>query len=244
MASTRPAFPGNRSPWQWRLWLLLTCACIAMVIGAYRKMGPSQAFGADTQPLAAASQAASKSTGFVLRSPEVADGGDLPVDYTGDGTSSTLPLEWSGAPAGTKCYALIMHHLAPDGTKWYWIVYNIPADVTRLAKNAKGVGTLGNNSVNSWTEYAPPHSKGPGAKTYVLTVYALSAAPKITVPAGEVNREVLLAAMKDLILASAELHVNYTRFPEPAGGAAGNGPPPPNRGTNPPPGPPRERPGP
>jgi phosphatidylethanolamine-binding protein (PEBP) family uncharacterized protein len=63
---------------------------------------------------------------LVLRSPEVADGGQLPKDYTGDGTSSTLPLEWSGAPDGTKSFALIMHHVAPDMTKWYWILYNIP----------------------------------------------------------------------------------------------------------------------
>jgi len=36
---------------------------------------------------------------FVLQSPEVVDGKQLPKDFTGDGTSATLPLEWSGAPA-------------------------------------------------------------------------------------------------------------------------------------------------
>lgn len=148
---------------------------------------------------------------FILRSAEVADGGQLPTDYTGDGTSATLPLEWSGAPAGTKSYAVIMHHVAPDKTKWYWILYDIPAVVTNLPKNVKGIGTLGNNSVNGRTEYAPPHSKGPGAKTYIYTVYALSAPPRLTVPPAQVNREVLLAAMQDRILATAELHVVYSR---------------------------------
>jgi len=152
-----------------------------------------------------------QASSFVLRSPEVTNGGTLPMDYTGDGTSSTLPLEWSGAPAGTKGYALIMHHNAPDGIKWYWILYNIPADVQSLPKNVKGVGTLGGNSVNNRGGYAPPHSKGPGAKTYIYTVYALSAPPEINVPALKVNREVLLAAMKDKILASAELSVIYSR---------------------------------
>ena len=149
---------------------------------------------------------------FVLRSPEVANGGTLPKDYTGDGTSSTLPLEWSNTPADTKSFALIMHHVPPDGGfKWYWVLYNIPADTHSLPKNVKGVGTLGNNSVNRRLEYAPPHSKGPGPKTYIYTVYALSAAPQITVPPSEVNREVLLAAMKNKILASAELSVVYSR---------------------------------
>ena len=150
---------------------------------------------------------------FELRSPEVTDGGPLPKDYTGDGTSATLPLEWSGAPVGTKGYALIMHHNAPDGIKWYWILYNIPADVQSLPKNVKGVGTLGGNSVNNRGGYAPPHSKGPGPKTYIYTVYALSAPPDLTVPALKVTREVLLAAMKDKILASAELKVVYSRPP-------------------------------
>ena len=76
----------------------------------------------------------------------------------------------------------------------------------------KGIGTLGSNSVNNRGGYAPPHSKGPGAKTYIYTVYALSAPPDLTVPALKVvNREVLLAAMKDKILASAELSVVYSR---------------------------------
>ncbi|HPA16767.1 MAG TPA: SUMF1/EgtB/PvdO family nonheme iron enzyme [Verrucomicrobiae bacterium] len=153
-----------------------------------------------------------QAAGFALTSPEVTDGGTLPKEFTGDGESATLPLQWSGAPAGTKSYALIMHHIDPAGeAKWYWTLYNIPPTVRSLPKNVKGVGTLGNNSVNSRTEYAPPHSKGPGAKIYVYTLYALSAPPQIMVPPAEVDRDTLLAAMKDRVLASAELHVTYTR---------------------------------
>jgi phosphatidylethanolamine-binding protein (PEBP) family uncharacterized protein len=152
---------------------------------------------------------------FVLGSLEVVDGGQLPKDYTGDGTSSTLPLEWSGAPEGTQSFVVIMHHVAPDQIKWYWILYDIPADVKILPKNVRGVGTLGNNSVNGRMEYAPPHSKGPGPKTYIYTIYALTAPPKITIEPSQVSRNVLLAGMKDQILDSAELRVVYTRFPEP-----------------------------
>ena len=68
-----------------------------------------------------------------------------------------------------------------------------------------------NNSVNRDPGYAPPKSKGPGVKKYTITVYALSAAPKITAAPEEVSRDVLLAALKDSILASAELNVVYTR---------------------------------
>jgi Raf kinase inhibitor-like YbhB/YbcL family protein len=211
----------------WPFWLLLVNACTVLALHTFLQMGPGQAFGVDPLMNTAATQPASQPSAFILRSPAVADGGDLPVEFTGDGASITPPLEWSHAPAGTKGFALIMHHLAPDGTKWYWILYNIPADIMQLPKNVQDVGTLGNNSINGKTEYAPPHSKWPGAKTYILTVYALSAPPNISVPPAQVNRDALLAAMKDRILATAELHVVYTRFPEPDAGPPGNAPPPP-----------------
>lgn len=153
-----------------------------------------------------------KTSSFTLKSPEAVDGGLLPQEFTGDGASSTLPLEWAGAPEATKSFAVIMHHIPPDGSaKWYWILYNIPASVRSLPKNAKNTGITGNNSVNNKLEYAPPHSKGPGPKTYVYTVYALSDSLTLDVKPSEVNREALLAAMKGRILATAEMKVVYSR---------------------------------
>ena len=151
-------------------------------------------------------------TRFTVKSAAVADGGQLPKEFTGDGASATLPLEWSGVPDGTKSLAVIMHHSDPQGKiKWYWILYNIPPETAGLPKNVSGIGVLGNNSVNGKVGYAPPHSKGPGAKTYVYTLYALSAPLTVEVQPAEVSREVLLNAMKNHILASAEMTVVYTR---------------------------------
>ena len=150
--------------------------------------------------------------GLALSSPVVVEGGVLPVEYTCDGASSTLPLAWSGAPAGTESFAVIMHHVAsPEDVHWYWVMYNIPASVTSLAKNSTGIGTLGTNSVNGKTAYAPPCSKGPGEKTYTYTVYALSAQPQFSIPASQVNRDALLKAIQNITLDSAELHVTYAR---------------------------------
>ena len=149
---------------------------------------------------------------FTLTSSEVAEGEALPKEFTCDGSSVTLPLSWRGVPEGTKSFAVIMHHIpGPNDSHWYWILYDIPADVTGLGKNSSGVGTLGNNSVNGKTEYAPPCSKGPGEKIYTYTVYALSAEPQLSVHATGVTRDVLLDAIKDITLASAALNVTYTR---------------------------------
>jgi phosphatidylethanolamine-binding protein (PEBP) family uncharacterized protein len=149
---------------------------------------------------------------FILNSSDVVEGGALPKEFTCDGASATLPLAWSGAPEGTKSFAVAMHHVpGPDDTHWYWVVYNIPANITSLEKNSVGIGVLGNNSVNSETKHAPPCSKGPGEKLYTYTVYTLSAEPQFSVSASGVSRDVLLDAIKDITLASASLNVTYTR---------------------------------
>ena len=166
---------------------------------------------AEEKPATSSPAANGTSGSFKLTSPDVAADGLLPKEFTGDGAAATLPLEWKGAPKETKSFALIMHHVAPDKTKWYWILYDIPADTTSLPKNVRNVGVLGNNSVNGRQEYAPPHSKGPGAKTYILTLYALSVPAKPDVEPAQVTRDVLLAAMKDKVLATAELKVTYSR---------------------------------
>jgi phosphatidylethanolamine-binding protein (PEBP) family uncharacterized protein len=156
--------------------------------------------------------AATPGIAFILTSPLVIEGGRLPIEYTCDGDGSTLPLDWSGAPAGTAGYAVMMHHVAtPDDIHWYWVLYDIPADITSLPENVSGIGTLGNNVNNGLTEYSPPCSKGPGDKVYTYTVYALSAQPQLTVPATEVDRDTLLAAIQGITLASTELNVVYAR---------------------------------
>ncbi len=154
---------------------------------------------------------AAAAEGFVLTSPEVTDGGSLPVEFTGDGSGATLPLEWKGAPAGTKSYALIMDHLAPGNEmKSYWVMWDIPASVTSLPKNVKSVGKLG-VGFKGESGYEPPHSKGPGAKKYVLHVYALSSEAKPSGAGRGVTREALLAAMEGKVLAKADLSVVYSR---------------------------------
>lgn len=192
---------------------------------------PRKDGGAAVRPPRGATPPAQAGEAFVLRSPAVKDDGVLPKEFTGDGDSVSPPLEWSGAPAGTRSYAVIMHHHAPDQVKWYWVLYNIPATVTNLPKNVQNIGTAGSNSVNSRGGYAPPHSMGPGAKTYVLSVYALSSPASPDVPPAEVSRDVLLAAMKDKVLASAELSVTYERTALVSGNADASRP---GRGRRPP----------
>lgn len=178
------------------------------------------------QPAAPASRVAVSN--FTLTSPAVGVDGKLPAEYTCDGASVSPPLAWAKPPAGTKSFAVTMHHIPglprPDNRPGeekhvYLVLYNIPATTTSLDKAIKKAseGPLatwgwGVNTVNRRAEYAPPCSKGPGDKKYTLTVYALSKEPTIT-PADKrgATMDELLAAIKDTTLGTATLDVTYAR---------------------------------
>jgi phosphatidylethanolamine-binding protein (PEBP) family uncharacterized protein len=157
--------------------------------------------------VALADQPRSSDGKFMLMSSVVEDLQALPTEFTGDGDGLSPPLEWSGAPAGTQSYAMIMDHVTPDGDKkWYWTVYDIPANAASLPKDSQRIGKLG-TGFKGEVGYEPPHSKGPGAKTYVITMYALAEPLKV---AGTPGREELIAAMKDKVLARSSLRVVHS----------------------------------
>lgn len=177
-------------------------------------MEPTTTVAATTLSTVAAVTTTAVSTAkssFTLTSPDMVSGGAMPVAFTCDGQSQSPSLSWTNGPTGTVGYAIAMHHIpGPGDTHWYWVVYNIPATTTKVVAGGVAPGTLGTNSVNNQLAYAPPCSKGPGIKTYTYTVYALSAAPSFAAGT-KVSRDVLLAAISNITLASSSLDVTYDR---------------------------------
>ena len=148
---------------------------------------------------------------FTLESSGVVNG-VLDKKYTCDGQSYAPPLAWKNAPSGTKSYAIIMHHIPPTGEKHvYYVVYKLPLTVNLLPENNTTIGSFGVNTVNGKNSYSPPCSQGPGAKTYIITAYALSAEPVIPATTAKVIMDVVLDAIKSTTLAKSELSVSYTR---------------------------------
>lgn len=176
--------------------------------------------GEESQPATPPLIIDAKKTGaFKLTSPALVEGQPLPDEFNGNGEGATPPLEWKGAPEGTKSFALVMDHIDRDNyLKTYWNLYGIPSTVTILPKNAKGIGKVG----ATWKRdqaYVPPHSAGGGKQTYTLHVYALSIVPEFDESQGPVTREALLTKIKDHILDSSDLNVTYQR---PAGESDAN----------------------
>lgn len=117
---------------------------------------------------------------FTLTSNDITDGGVLP-DAQVQAKGNTSPhLSWSGAPEGTKSYAVTCYDPdAPTGSGfWHWTVANIPADVTELKTGASSAD-LPTGSVEGRTDYgpagfggaAPPPGHGP--HRYIFTVFAV-----------------------------------------------------------------------
>jgi phosphatidylethanolamine-binding protein (PEBP) family uncharacterized protein len=151
-------------------------------------------------------------TSFEAYSSEFTANGEFPQKYTCDGASISPALAWKNSPAGTKGYAITMHHIPPTGDKHvYMCVFNLASSVMSFPENSTTMGNWGINTVNGKNTYTPPCSQGPGAKIYVITVYALSEQPTITVAANKITMDVLLEAIKTTTLAKSVLSVSYTR---------------------------------
>jgi Raf kinase inhibitor-like YbhB/YbcL family protein len=126
---------------------------------------------------------------FRLSSPDIAPGGTIASKfvYKGFGCSGenvSPALNWTGAPAGTRSFALLVHDAdAPTGGAgwWHWLVYNIPAGATKLAQGAGAAdgATLPAGSVQARTDFGSPGWGGPcppvghGVHHYRFTLYAL-----------------------------------------------------------------------
>ncbi len=143
-----------------------------------------------------------------MTSESVGRDGRLQAECTCDGEGKTPAVAWMDAPRGTKAFAVSLWHTAPDQEKSYWLVYNIPADATGWDAGAKPPGTVGLND-RQRAAYDPPCSKGPGVKTYHLTVYALSAPVQLS--AEKVTRKSLREAIARTTLAEATLDLDYER---------------------------------
>jgi Raf kinase inhibitor-like YbhB/YbcL family protein len=109
-------------------------------------------------------------------------GGSIPSKYTCEDRDLSPPLAWSGAPLGTKSFALIVDDPdAPDPAKpqrvyVHWVLYNIPATAIALPENATKKG-LPKGAVQGKNDWGKAEYGGPcppiGRHRYFFKLYAL-----------------------------------------------------------------------
>jgi Raf kinase inhibitor-like YbhB/YbcL family protein len=91
-----------------------------------------------------------------LTSPAFTHEGSIPSRFTCEGEDVSPALEWSGAPPGTKSFALIVDDpdapdpKAPKMTWVHWVLYDIPASATGFAENAGVKPSGARDGKNDW----------------------------------------------------------------------------------------------
>lgn len=126
---------------------------------------------------------------FKLTSADIKPNGTIAMEqvfnaFGCSGGNISPALKWTGAPADTRSFALLVHDPdAPTGGAgwWHWVVVNIPASAAGLAKDAgKTDGSnLPAGAVQIATDFGNPGWGGPcppvGDKPhrYNFTLYAL-----------------------------------------------------------------------
>jgi len=117
---------------------------------------------------------------FALRSPDFPDGANIPRAFTCDGEDRSPALEWSGAPPGTKAFALIADDPdAPAGTWVHWVIYNIPGAAHALKGGIEKKEQLADGSRQGRNDFRKTGYNGPcpppgKAHRYFFKLYALS----------------------------------------------------------------------
>ncbi|MBP1687748.1 MAG: putative Kinase inhibitor YbhB [Deltaproteobacteria bacterium] len=151
---------------------------------------------------------------LTLTSTAFKGGAEIPQRHTCEGADRSPALQWTGAPPGTKSFALIADDPdAPVGTWVHWVVYDLPGDATELAEGLPtsdtlpGGGTQGRNDFRKigYGGPCPPPGK---PHRYFFKLYALDAPTKLKPRATKAD---VLKAIEGHVLAQAELMGTYRR---------------------------------
>jgi hypothetical protein len=169
----------------------------AAIVGAQEKGKGGKGKGFQLPPMIKLSM-----TGF-------ADGGTIPAKHAG-GMGVSPQMSWTGAPATTQSYVLIMHDPDPvlqgsaTNDVLHWAIFDIPGTATGLPENVPKQSELPdgskqlNNIANQPGYFGPGPPAGHGAHHYTFQIWALNA--KLDLPP-TTSRADLMNAMNGKVVA-------------------------------------------
>ena len=180
---------------------VITAALLASVaiVGAQEKKGGKKGGGFQLPPM------------IHITIADFTDGGRIPNKFTcaASPASPSPAMTWSGAPANTQSYVVILHDPDPvlggsaTNDVLHWAIFDIPGDAKGLPEGVKnGDQADGSKHINNLSgnpsymgPCAPP---GHGDHHYTFEVYALNA--KLGLPAST-SRADLMSAMNGKVIA-------------------------------------------
>jgi Raf kinase inhibitor-like YbhB/YbcL family protein len=162
---------------------------------------------------------------FRAWSPDFPDNGFFTADNASAGASPRGPwqcggnnispaLAWSGAPADTKSFAVVMDdpEAAMGRGANHWIVYDIPPTAQGIARGAAASGGTyvpGDSGANKLAYHGPCAEPGAKPHHFLIIVYALDL-PLGTLPAGLTKAE-FIQKIQGHNTAAATVSARYQR---------------------------------
>jgi Raf kinase inhibitor-like YbhB/YbcL family protein len=163
---------------------------------------------------AMSAQTTGGSMSFQVSSTAFVAGQMIPKKFSCEGSDSSPQLSWTGVPANTKSFALIVDdHDAPAGTWVHWVLYNLPPNMKELPESVEKQEQLSSGALQGRNDFrkigyggpCPPPGK---PHRYFFKLYALDANLDLKVGANKADVE---RAIKGHILGQAELMGKYSR---------------------------------
>ncbi len=163
-----------------------------------------------------ATLAAQSQPAFTLNSAAFKDSAEIPRANTCDGSDQSPELAWTGAPARTQTFAIIVEDAdAPSGSFAHWLLWNLPAQTASLPAGVPTTPTLDSGARQGPNDFhrigyggpCPPPGK---PHRYFFTLYALDSkiSPRLKPDSAESGLE---DALQPHILAQAQLMGTYHR---------------------------------
>jgi len=155
--------------------------------------------------------------GLTVTSSAFAANAAMPSLYTCEGKDISPPLAWSGAPARTRSFVLIVDDpdapdpAAPKMTWVHWVLYDIPATASSLPEAVKSAALPAGTreGINDWkrTRYGGP-CPPVGRHRYFHKLYALDT---LLSDLNRPDKAAVEKAMQGHVLAEAALIGTYQR---------------------------------
>ena len=155
--------------------------------------------------------------GLTITSSAFAANAAMPSLYTCEGKDISPPLAWSGAPARTRSFVLIVDDpdapdpAAPKMTWVHWVLYDIPATASSLPEAVKSAALPAGTreGINDWkrTRYGGP-CPPVGRHRYFHKLYALDT---LLSDLNRPDKAAVEKAMQGHVLAEAALIGTYQR---------------------------------
>ena len=173
---------------------------------------------AGTSPvLASTLDPAKGSAKLVVTSSAFKDGGEFPDAYTQNGQNISPPLAWTRGPSGTQSYVILTEDsgVARPQPIFHWVLYNVPASVTSLAqglptdaKLSNPAGAMNGLNIRKASGYMGP--KPPAGQTHPYHFEVFAVDKTLDLDPATADRNAVVAAMKDHVLAQGEIVGMYT----------------------------------